>query len=224
MDRAYRNFLGRKHGLMKKANVLHRKHDARITVFVEKNNTLFCYQSDPSWPMGNTLSVEPQNKLTPDNFDTVADRVMPAGRDMGATRPGSPYSSGSFSSGGELQAVNEASHVLGTAPAVPTSDQPELVNSPSVLAMREYSPSFLPMLDMELQSGIAQQEGLLPLWDATGVPGGSCLDPSSGSSPPLPKKARYTTPDTHRNDHKSQPGQKRTPIRKSTRYQAKQYF
>ncbi|KAI0550159.1 hypothetical protein F4679DRAFT_544179 [Xylaria curta] len=252
MDRAaHRNFLGRKLGIMKKANMLHRKHDARITVWVEKDNIVYCYQSDPNWPAVENISVESYNVFTPDHFDTVADRSVPGSGGGVTTRPGSPYSFDSFSSASELQAVHEVpeTDLTHETAGATCTEEPGVDNAyPSdVLAAREYSPSFLPLLDMELQSSIAHQvlpeqqqssqiaqgvTSLLSLWNSSSASSSACLDtagplgPSSGPLPPASKKARHATPDADRIPTKSQPGPKRTPMRKSNRtpHQAKKYF
>lgn len=230
--------------------MLHRKHKARIAVLVEKDNTVFCYQSDPDWPVINTISVEPHNKFTPDHFDTVADRTVPAGRGGGISRASSPYSSDSFGSGGEMATLSktpEADPVHSTAGTVHIQDTLNMngVCSSEALDMQPYSPGFLPLLDMELQpnivhetSGDQQQisEGttsLLSLWDPSSTSSSSCSDASlslDSSSVPMPrpsKRSRHDTSDTCRNNNiNCQSGQKRTSTRKSARshYQAKQYF
>ncbi|RYC63897.1 hypothetical protein CHU98_g2322 [Xylaria longipes] len=207
MDRvAHRNFLGRKLGIIKKANMLHRKHDARIAVFVKKNNAIYCYQSDPNWPVVDNISVEPYNVFTPDHFDTVADRREAR---QSATV-------------GAVYEVPETDLIRGTVGAV-CAQEPGVDDAcPSdVLAVREYSPGFLPMLDIELQSSIAHQvhpeqqqiaqgvTSLLSLWNSPNASSSTSLDTPGalGSSnsllPPASKKARHVTPDADRNHTKS---------------------
>ncbi|KAF2971658.1 hypothetical protein GQX73_g1916 [Xylaria multiplex] len=244
MDRAaHRNFVGRKLGVMKKANTLHHKHNARVIVLVEKNNTIFRYQSDPSWPVLDSICVEPCNIFTPDHFDTVADRCVPAsasasaGTGANASRSSSPYSFRSLSSGCELQAVYEApqNFIHGSIETVCTQDQIGAydAHSPDALAEKEHSPDFLPVLDIELQSSVTQQAHTdLSLWTSSSMASEgsldspSLLDSSSGSLALAPKRAHHTVSDHRRSNVKSPSGQDRTPIRKSNRthQQAKKYF
>ena len=72
-----RNFNGRRQGLMRKANVLSRKHSAKVAIFVQYNGVQYCYKSDKAWPAVPDLNVYPENSFSPDNFETVADRFTP---------------------------------------------------------------------------------------------------------------------------------------------------
>ncbi|KAI0836084.1 hypothetical protein F5Y06DRAFT_274159 [Hypoxylon sp. FL0890] len=73
-----RNFMNRRNGIMRKANALYRKHNARAAVLLEWNGTTFCYKSDANWPDVGNLQVLPTNCFSPDNFETVADRTTPS--------------------------------------------------------------------------------------------------------------------------------------------------
>lgn len=71
-----RNFANRRNGVMKKANALSRLHGARVAVFVEWGGAISSYHSHSAWPPVQ-LNVAPGSCFSPDNFDTVADRVSP---------------------------------------------------------------------------------------------------------------------------------------------------
>lgn len=74
-----RSFLTRSHGAMKKLNALHRRTGAKCAVFIERNGKWLTYRSDKKfseWVSVNfDHSILPCKEFTPDNFDTVADRV-----------------------------------------------------------------------------------------------------------------------------------------------------
>lgn len=72
-----RNFTGRRQGLMKKGNMLYRKHGAKVAIFVQYNGIKYSYKSDTTWPVVPDFDVQAENSFSPDNFETVADRLTP---------------------------------------------------------------------------------------------------------------------------------------------------
>lgn len=71
-----RSFNTRREGIMKKSNALHRQSGARCAAFFEKDGVLYCYRSHSNWPpLSDDFYVHPNNSFTPDNFETVAQRV-----------------------------------------------------------------------------------------------------------------------------------------------------
>lgn len=71
-----RSFNTRREGIMKKSNLLHRQSGARCASFFEKDGVLYSYRSHKNWPpLLDNFHVYPQNSFTPDNFETVAQRV-----------------------------------------------------------------------------------------------------------------------------------------------------
>ncbi|RYO96647.1 hypothetical protein DL764_007428 [Monosporascus ibericus] len=73
-----RNFTGRKLGVMRKGNMLYRKHNARVAIFVQHNGVTSSYRSHAAWPVVDDLHVLPEHSLSSDNFETVADRRAPS--------------------------------------------------------------------------------------------------------------------------------------------------
>ncbi|KAI5924236.1 hypothetical protein F4810DRAFT_151750 [Camillea tinctor] len=63
-------FVGRKFGIMKKADELCRECQARALIVLERNGTIFCYRSDAGWLPLVDVDVRPQNYFTPDYFKT----------------------------------------------------------------------------------------------------------------------------------------------------------
>jgi hypothetical protein len=71
-----RSFNTRREGIMKKSNALHRQSRAKCACFFEKDGVLYSYRSHRNWPpLSDNFYVYPLNSFTPDNFETVAQRV-----------------------------------------------------------------------------------------------------------------------------------------------------
>jgi hypothetical protein len=71
-----RSFNTRREGIMRKSNALHRQSGAKCASFFEKDGVLYSYRSHRNWPpLLDNFYVYPQNSFTPDNFETVAQRV-----------------------------------------------------------------------------------------------------------------------------------------------------
>lgn len=71
-----RSFNTRREGIMKKSNLLHRQSGVKCACFFEKDGVIYSYRSHKNWPpLLDNFHVYPQNSFTPDNFETVAQRV-----------------------------------------------------------------------------------------------------------------------------------------------------
>ncbi|KAI1444520.1 hypothetical protein F5Y02DRAFT_157448 [Annulohypoxylon stygium] len=134
-------FRAHQNTIMKKTNRLCRKHHARAMLLIERNNTIFRYQSDANWPPPANLHILPKNQFTPDNFDTIADRENPQKTTQTPTLNDTSIPNASDVNLTALMAELEGQRVLPTSPTLPSSPSPPSSSSLSSLPTLPTSPS-----------------------------------------------------------------------------------
>ncbi|KAI7775996.1 hypothetical protein LA080_006022 [Diaporthe eres] len=119
-----RSYNTRREGIMKKSNALHRQSGAKCASFFEKDGVLYCYRSHRNWPpLSDKFFVYPQNSFTPDNFETVAQRV-------GSKSSPAPSTSVNFQTGSTVPCVDLKAKDALSPPKNPGT--PLVNNEPSI--------------------------------------------------------------------------------------------
>ncbi|KAG6358158.1 hypothetical protein INS49_014042 [Diaporthe citri] len=80
----------RKRGIMKKADEIRDKFEAKVALFIEKDGVLHAYQSHNNFPETVPGHLRPANRMSPNDFITVADQLRHF--ETGMSKPPTPAS------------------------------------------------------------------------------------------------------------------------------------
>jgi hypothetical protein len=69
-----KSWLGRKRGVMKKANDICELFGVKVALLIEREGVLYAYQSHDNFPVELPGLLLASNKMTPKNFITLADQ------------------------------------------------------------------------------------------------------------------------------------------------------